>query len=91
MLYSIRSLIGAVVAVLLSAGIAVAGDIGKPTGPILLTVGGHVANTNGDGIAQFDAALLKGLGLRTITTSTTWTKGKSKFRAYPLDTHTPHI
>lgn len=75
-----RILFAMLFAVILSFATAVAGDVGKPVGPVLLTVEGHIANTNGDGVAKFDEALLKALGLKTIVTSTTWTKGKSKFQ-----------
>jgi hypothetical protein len=47
-----------------------------PTGEVLLTVGGDIARTNGDGIARFDDAMLATLPQVSFTTSTIWTKDR---------------
>lgn len=47
-----------------------------PTGEVLLTVGGDIARTNGDGIARFDDAMLATLPQVSFATSTIWTKDR---------------
>ena len=55
----------------------------KPTGPVILTVTGDIARTNAPGKAEFDRAMLEGLGMKTVATSTSWTQGRHEF-AGPL-------
>lgn len=45
-----------------------------PTGEVLLTVGGDIGRTNGDGVARFDDAMLATLPQVSFTTTTIWTK-----------------
>ncbi len=45
----------------------------QPTGPVILELRGKIANTNADGIARFDLAMLQALGTVTVTTGTPWT------------------
>ncbi len=69
-----------VVAVLAANGTAAAAKtLPSPTGEIILTVSGNIEHTNGEGVAEFDRAMLEGLGLREVTTSTAWTEGRSTF------------
>lgn len=63
---------------------AVAADLDQPTGDVLLTVTGEIMHTNGDGVARFDAEMLKALGEETVTTSTIWTDGVQEFLGTPL-------
>src|SRR5690348_1327742 len=51
----------------------------RPTGPVILTVTGNIGVTNAPGRAEFDRAMLEGLGMKTIATSTSWTTGKHEF------------
>jgi hypothetical protein len=51
----------------------------RPAGPVILTVSGSIANTNAPGRAEFDRAMLEGLGVETLTTSTSWTDGPQRF------------
>ncbi|MGE0095449.1 MAG: molybdopterin-dependent oxidoreductase [Alphaproteobacteria bacterium] len=51
----------------------------RPTGAVLLTVSGSIANTNAGKDARFDRAMLEKLGVRTLRTSTTWTTGVKTF------------
>ena len=55
---------------------AVAEPLAKPTGPVVLTVTGAIAETNAPGKAEFDQAMLDALGGDEIATSTEWTEGK---------------
>jgi hypothetical protein len=68
----------AVVVVL--SGQAMANDLPKPTGPVVLTVSGAIAVTNGNGVAQFDEAMLRALPATEFATSTIWTTGKQDFK-----------
>ena len=54
--------------------------IDKPTGDILLTVGGNIEKTNtNDGTAAFDQDMLSALPSVTIKTTTPWTDGAVTF------------
>lgn len=48
-------------------------------GPVVLTVGGNIQNTNLGDTAVFDREMLAKIGLKSLTTSTSWTEGKVKF------------
>lgn len=50
----------------------------KPTGEVILTVTGSVANTNSPEGAQFDLAMIEALKSRTGEMETPWTEGKVK-------------
>jgi len=54
---------------------ALAEPLAKPTGPVVLTVTGAIAETNAPGKAEFDMAMLDALGDDTVTTATEWTEG----------------
>jgi hypothetical protein len=56
----------------------------QPVGPVILSVSGPDILTNHDHRAEFDLAMLEGLGTISIETSTIWTDGKIKFEGVPL-------
>lgn len=58
---------------------AAAGSLPRPTGEVILTVSGDIEHTNGEGVAEFDLAMLESLGLGELTTSTAWTEGRPVF------------
>jgi hypothetical protein len=58
---------------------AAAAPLPKPTGEVILQVKGKIANTNGDGVASFDLAMLESLAGRKAVVETPWTKGKVSF------------
>lgn len=58
---------------------ASAGDLPAPTGDVILTVSGNIANTNGNGRARFDRAMLESLGTTVLETSTYWTDNVVRF------------
>src|SRR3954447_3934194 len=68
---------------LLAAGgsrTATAAALAAPAGPGILTVSGAISTTNAaGGKAQFDRAMLEGLGLEKLRTSTPWTDGVVEF------------
>lgn len=72
-----KSLILAAIVAACSSTCALALD--KPTGDVILTVTGHIANANVGGTAQFDAAMLDKLASRTGQMETPWTTGKVTF------------
>ncbi|SMO96841.1 molybdopterin-dependent oxidoreductase [Paracoccus laeviglucosivorans] len=57
----------------------------KPTGPVILTITGNIENTNDGDIAQFDRAMLEGLGLKEIKTNTPWYNTLSTFEGVPFN------
>lgn len=58
---------------------AAAAPLAKPTGPVVLTVTGAIAETNAPGKAEFDQAMLDALGPDEIVTATEWTEGQQRF------------
>jgi hypothetical protein len=58
---------------------ACAADLGKPTGPVILTITGAIATTNAPGRAEFDQAMLAAIGTAQVKTSTDWTDGPQLF------------
>ena len=59
--------------------LAVAAPLPKPTGEVVLTIKGNISNTNADGAAAFDMAMLETLAGRKAVVETPWTKGKVSF------------
>jgi hypothetical protein len=68
---------------LATAAIA-AGTLGQPSEKPMLTVSGKIAVTNKDGTALFDRAMLEGMGMVSIETTTPWYKGSVKFEGVSL-------
>jgi hypothetical protein len=68
---------------LATAAIA-AGTLGQPSEKPMLTVSGKIAVTNKDGTALFDRAMLEGMGMVSIETTTPWYKGTVKFEGVSL-------
>lgn len=66
-------------ALTLTCALANAGTLDSPEGPVILTVSGAIENTNGNGVAQFDKAMLEALQQRTTETATPWHEGVVKF------------
>jgi len=64
---------------MLAPGMALADELAQPTGPVLLTVKGNIANTNADGAAEFDLAMIDALDQRTTLTETPWYDGAESF------------
>jgi hypothetical protein len=61
-----------------------AATLPEPSGPVLLTVTGRIAQTNAPGEARFDRAMLEALGLRGLRTSTRFTDGVRAFEGVGL-------
>jgi len=66
------------------AGAAGAGTLATPSGQVLLTIAGQIANTNGDGIAQLDRAMLEALDWREVRTFTSFSDGEQVFEGPTL-------
>lgn len=62
-----------------------ASELTQPTGEVILTVSGLIEHTNGDGVAQFDLAMLSELTSRDTVTETPWHDGTPTFTG-PLGT-----
>jgi hypothetical protein len=80
----VTALGAAVFGLVLATAAANAADLAKPTGPVVLTVSGDIAVTNGDGVARFDMAMLQALPVDEVKTTTIWTKGPQDFKGVPL-------
>lgn len=65
-----------------AAGLSADTPLPQPTGPVLLTVGGAISNTNGDGVAEFDRAMLEALPQVHIDTHTSVTDGVHVFGGF---------
>lgn len=52
----------------------------KPEGEVLLRITGKIANTNVDGEAHFDRAMIEALPIHTLETSTVVTDGVRSFK-----------
>lgn len=63
---------------------ALAGALAQPQGKVILTVSGLIANTNKDGTAQFDMAMLESLGLQSFKTATPWYDGPQTFEGVAM-------
>lgn len=68
------------------ASLAVADPLPAPSGPVILTVDGAIANTNKNDKATFDRALLESLGMTALATSTPWEPGVFTFEGVLLST-----
>jgi hypothetical protein len=64
---------------LVAPALRAAESLASPTGPIILDVTGAIERTNAPGRAQFDRQMLEALGVDHLTTTSTWTDGKTLF------------
>ena len=71
----IRVLLVALVMLGLSATPGLADTIASPTGTVILTVNGAIANTNSDGTAQFDRAMLGAFTQHELSTNNPFETG----------------
>lgn len=72
------------VAVALGATPAVAEGFAAPSGPVILTLGGSIGQSNADGRLALDQTLLEALPQHEFATSTIWTEGVVTFRGVLL-------
>lgn len=56
----------------------------RPTGPVILTVSGKIAQTNGAGVALFDKEMLEALGKASYTTRSELSDVPQLFEGIPL-------
>jgi hypothetical protein len=59
--------------------LAYADGLAPPTGEVILTLSGRMTQTNADGAAAFDFAMLDALPQRETVTSTPWHDGRHSF------------
>lgn len=81
---ALLGILGALAAVL--AQRAVADPLPLPNGKPILTVSGEITESNRAHTVVFDRAMLEGLGLKTIQTTTPWYAGSVKFEGVPFET-----
>lgn len=58
---------------------AVADDLAKPAGDVILTISGAISHTNSGDQAVFDMAMLEAMAQRTTVTATPWYDGAQTF------------
>ncbi|WP_138466182.1 oxidoreductase [Poseidonocella sp. HB161398] len=63
---------------------AISGELPSPEDDIVLRVTGQITQTNANGAAEFDMAMLQGMPVEKIETTTTWTEGVQTFTGVPL-------
>jgi hypothetical protein len=73
------------VVALLAGKLAPASPLDQPAEKAILTISGKIADTNRDGSAVFDRAMLEGLGMISFVTTTPWYKEPVKFEGVTLD------
>lgn len=61
-----------------------AGEFSKPAGKALLTISGHIENTNDGGKAVFDLASLEKMGMISFQTTSPWYDGRTTFTGISL-------
>jgi hypothetical protein len=71
--------IATALAIIWLAGPALADELPQPQGPVMLTITGELAHTNGDGAARFDMAMIDALDQRTSLVVTPWYEGQQEF------------
>jgi hypothetical protein len=69
----------------LAASFAGAAMLAVPADKPILAISGKISDTNKDGTAVFDRAMLEALGMTSFTTNTPWYKEPVKFEGVPLD------
>lgn len=62
------------------APVAAQAEIAQPTGKVVLTITGAIANKNAGDSAQFDMKMLESLGGREASMQTPWTEGNTSFK-----------
>lgn len=61
------------------SGVAAAQTLAKPTGPVILSIGGQISQRNAGELAEFDAAMLDALKVNQFSTTTPWHKSSVAF------------
>lgn len=74
----------AALVMMLAAAPAMAERLAAPSGPVILSLSGNIASSNGEGRADFDLAMLEQLPQTELNTSTPWTEGPQRFRGVLL-------
>jgi len=69
----------AFIAAAMLTSVSLAAELAAPAGEVVLTIDGSISNTNGEGAAAFDLAMLDALAQRTTTTKTPWYDGEESF------------
>ncbi|WP_230352781.1 molybdopterin-dependent oxidoreductase [Lelliottia sp. WAP21] len=65
---------------------ALASELPKPAGKVLLTLSGNIENTNEQGKTVFDIASLEKLGMVSFQTASPWYNGRTTFTGIPMKT-----
>lgn len=84
--FTARFFAGAAVsaALLPAARTAHAAALTRPEGKVVLTITGRIKETNAEGAAEFDIAMLEAIGMKSFTTATPWFTGPVTFEGVPM-------
>ena len=70
---------------------AAPGPLRQPQGKVILTIAGQSTNTNLNGTAVFDIAMLEELGVKGFSTTTPWYNGPVSFEGVPMAQLLDHV
>lgn len=70
---------------------AMADTLPQPEGPVILTITGALAHTNGDGVARFDLAMIEALEQHSRQVETPWFEGVQDFTGPRLSALMAHV
>lgn len=76
--------LAALIAGVFFANLSLAEPLDTPTGEVILTVSGSIANTNDGDVAKFDRAMLERIGMVKISTNSPWYDEVRTFEGVPL-------
>lgn len=74
-----RFLLAPFLVLTLAATVATADTLPQPEGRVILTISGAVTQTNAEGAARFDQAMIEALPQRETRTTTPWFEGPQTF------------
>lgn len=87
-----RHTIFSAIAIVASCAVSVsAADIALPDGDVILTISGAITETNTDGAATFDLAMLAEMPVVNIETTTVWTDGLQSFTGVAINDLLDHV
>lgn len=88
----LRHTIFSAIAIIAGCAVSVsAADIALPDGDVILTISGAITETNTDGTATFDLAMLAEMPVVNIETTTVWTDGLQSFTGVAISDLLDHV
>ena len=72
-------------------GLAAADALSKPSGKVILTVSGNIAEANSDAGVEFDLKMIEALPQHHFETTTPWTEGVNRYDGVLLSVLLDHV